>query len=301
LRKSLPIRTVDGSLQLLSLNFKNQIFHSLVHQFARDENDSGLSVKMVVNGHEKYRIGNRFHNITSGHFLVVNEHQQFECRVKSPEIVEGLCFYLEPQTVADIRHCKEAGHERLLSEAGQHSNGQAYFTEKVYGLGDSPLGNFLHQMAPVLRNDQLRQSVDFDAFFLTMAEKLVETQIETHQLMGRLKNEKPSTREEIFRRMSMARDYIEAHFLEELSLDTLAEVALTSKYHFLRCYKEVYGLSPYQYVLQKRLQHGLMLLQNGHQSLTEIALETGFTDRRAFNKAFKKAFGVLPSGSRGLV
>ncbi len=291
----IPIRTVDGSLQHLRLNFRNQIFHSFVNSFARDEEDSGLSVKMAIHGVEKYRIGDRTHHVSAGRFLVVNHHQRFQCRVQSAELVEGMCFYIDPAAAEEIYQVQTTGHRKMLDKGSETSHTTAIFTEKVFGLGESPLGQFLNAMAPCLRDPQLRQRVDFDSFFVTMAERLVESQHQTQQLIGSLTNEKASTREELYRRISLARTYIDEQFLQEISLDELAEVAMTSKYHFLRCFKEIYRCAPYQYVLHKRLQHGAELLLQKERSLTEVALETGFTDRRAFNKAFRKSFGVLPS------
>lgn len=290
---------MDSSLQHLRLNFRNQIFHSFVNSFAKDEDDSGLSVKMVVRGSgERYRIGDRTHHITPGRFLVVNHHQRFQCRVQSADIVEGMCFYIDPAAADEVNHCRRSGHRRLLDEYGMGEKPKTIFTEKVFGITENPLGNFLQSVAPVLRDPERRERVDFEELFLTMAERLVQSELQTKCLIDSLKNEKPSTREELYRRISLAKCFIDEHFLQDITLDQLADVAMTSKYHFLRCFKEIYRCSPYQYVLHKRLQHGAGMLMSGRHSLTEIALETGFTDRRAFNKAFKKQYGMLPSGMR---
>lgn len=261
--------------------------------FARDENDSGLSVKLAINGNERYRIGSRTHNVTAGRFLVINTHQSFECRVKSNEVVEGMCFYLDPEAIQDIRNCTTFGHSNILDQKVQASNNDL-FIEKVFGLSETELGNFLQKMLPVLRNPSLRTHINFEEFFLQMAEMMVKSEKGVKQLIGNLKNEKPSTREELYRRLSLARTHIDEHFLEELNLDQLADVAMTSKYHFLRCFKEIYHCAPYQYVIQKRLAFAIELLKSREMNLTEIATETGFTDRRAFNKSFKRHFGVLP-------
>lgn len=277
------------------MNFKNQIFHSFVTKFARDENDSGLSVKLAINGLERYRIGSRMHNVKAGRFLVVNEHQNFECRVKSKEIVEGLCFYLDPNVVQEAQTYNELGHSGMLANGGTKAQATRAFTEKVFGLGETRLGEFLGQMLPALRNPELRARINYELFFIQMTEALVESEKGVNRLMNNLKNEKPSTREELYRRVSLARIYIDEHYLEELNLSKLAEIAMTSKYHFLRSFKEIYNASPYQFVLQKRLKYGAELLRKGDHNLSEIATETGFTDRRAFNKSFKSHFGMLPS------
>ncbi|MEM7040931.1 MAG: AraC family transcriptional regulator, partial [Bacteroidota bacterium] len=130
------------------------------------------------------------------------------------------------------------------------------------------------------------------------SEHLIASHLEVQGQIRHMNQEKPSTREELFRRVSNARNYVDEHFLEDLNLDDLASLANLSKYHFLRCFKQVYGHSPYQYVIARRLQHGRELVRQNQHSLTEIAYLTGFSDRRAFNKAFKKAYGLGPTDYR---
>jgi AraC family transcriptional regulator len=294
------ISTVGNESQHSSLNFKEKILHSHTTHFARDESDSGLSLKYVVRGEERYRIGHQWHRITDGHFLLVNEHQQFQCRVESQQAVEGMCIYPNPAMVYEVAHARRSGHATLLDEAGDPANAkQVHFFEKIYGLQENAAGQFLGQMIPLLRDEACRSALDSKLFFLSLSERLAESLDEVDLLLQRLDHERKATRDEIYRRVSMARQYIDAHYLQELSLDHLASVSAFSKYHFLRCFKQVYGMAPYQYVLQLRLNAAMRLLRLGRMSLTEIAEHTGFGDRRALNKAFRKAYGINPGSFRG--
>lgn len=289
------IRTVGNESQYTPLNYRNKVLHSLTTRFARDESDSGLSIKYVVQGEERFKIGQQWHRITDGRFLVVNEHQSFLCRVEAPRPVEGLCIYLDPATAYSISYSMQAGHDRLLEEGADFETpDQVYFLEKIYGLCENSLGCFLQSVVPMLRDAEGRAQLDGETFFLRLAEELAKTQVEVDLLLGRLAHERKATREEIFRRISIARQYIDAHYLKDLCLDELSSAAAFSKYHFLRCFKQVYGLSPYQYVLKLRLENACSQLRLGRRSLSEIAEETGFGDRRAFNKAFRKAYGINP-------
>ncbi len=293
------IRAVGNESQYTSLNYRDKILHSHTTQFARDETDSGLSLKYVVHGEERYKIGHQWHRITDGRFLLVNEHQQFQCRVESSAVVEGICIYPDPAMVYEVVHARRVGHQALL-DSGAHlaAQPQVYFFEKIYGLQENAAGRYLQEMIPLLRDDACRAAMDGKVFFTALAERLAESIDEVDLLLERLAHERKATRDEIFRRVSMARQYIDAHYLEELSLEHLAAVAAFSKYHFLRCFKQVYGMAPYQYVLHLRLSAASRQLRLGRMSLTEIAEVTGFGDRRAFNKAFRKAYGVAPADYR---
>jgi transcriptional regulator GlxA family with amidase domain len=57
----------------------------------------------------------------------------------------------------------------------------------------------------------------------------------------------------------------------------------------------VYGVSPYQYIKQKRMQLAQDLLQKHRMPLAHLAIEVGYSDIFAFSKAYKQYFGYAPS------
>lgn len=290
------IRRIGEELSERKLNFRNRIFHSFVTSFDKEEKDSGLSIKLVLKGEERYTIGRRSFRVTDGRYLVVNHHQQFECTIRAQEPVEALCFYLDPEQVL---HAYENIHPQFALEGvAPIRSDQLRFMEKIYSVHENELGHYLQELIPSLRREELEPHLDFNEVFATLAEKLVLSQLEVNRRLQSIKNARRSTREEIFRRVSRARNFIDDKYLEDLNLEEMAGLAFLSKYHFLRCFKEVYGISPYQYVIQKRLEHSQMLLQDERKTLSEIAYQTGFIDRRAFNRAFRKAYGFSPSEFR---
>ena len=90
-----------------------------------------------------------------------------------------------------------------------------------------------------------------------------------------------------------ALSYINEHFREELSVDTLAERLYLSPYHFMRLFKAQTGSTVHAYVRQKRLMHAARLIREG-TSAAKAAAESGFGDYSAFHRAFKESFGVSP-------
>ncbi len=291
------IRRVGNQFSHLHLNFTNRIFHSYTTDFEKHETDSGLSVKLVLDGSEDYYVeGKKFH-LTSGRFLVVNRHQEFLCSIHDRRIAEGMCFYLDVDYVNGLYAAQFESPEEMLD--GKNGGRKFHVLEKVYALNETRLGQYLLPRLKQLRDAEENDQVDYPMLFQEMAELLVEDKIEVQEQVKKITHARKSTREEIFRRVSRVRNYIDEHYLEDLCLEDLAGIALLSKYHFLRCFKEVYGISPYQYVIRCRLEHGRQLLSQP-RSLSEIAHLTGFTDRRAFNKAFRKVYGLSPSNYRQL-
>jgi AraC-like DNA-binding protein len=89
--------------------------------------------------------------------------------------------------------------------------------------------------------------------------------------------------------------FITKNFTNSFSLDELARQSFLSKFHLLRVFKSVTGLTPYAYQMQLRLNEARRLIFQD-KSLTEIAYELGFTDQAHFTNTFKKhANGANPS------
>lgn len=105
-------------------------------------------------------------------------------------------------------------------------------------------------------------------------------------------------REELVRRLSIARTFIEAHAHRDLSLDEAASAACLSKYYFLRRFRELVGLTPLAYHQGLRLQRAAEAISKDQGTLTEIADACGYSELAAFSRAFKRRFGAAPSAFR---
>lgn len=86
----------------------------------------------------------------------------------------------------------------------------------------------------------------------------------------------------------------------DLDVKKLADIACYSQYHFHRVFRAFTGESVNAYVTRIRLQHAVIRLKNSSESITSIALDSGYDNLSAFNKAFKKNFNVTASQVRKL-
>lgn len=92
--------------------------------------------------------------------------------------------------------------------------------------------------------------------------------------------------------------YLDEHYTEDISLDSLSEQFYISKYYLSREFKKEFGTTIIQYVLAKKITNAKELLRYSNSSIEEIARLCGIDDASYFNKVFKKMEGCTASEYR---
>lgn len=93
-------------------------------------------------------------------------------------------------------------------------------------------------------------------------------------------------------------DYIDEHYMEDLSLESIAEQSGFSKYHFSRLFKLYTNFTFCNYLTYRRIKVAESLLIQPDLSITEVALQSGFPSISTFNRIFKQEKDCTPSEYR---
>jgi len=94
--------------------------------------------------------------------------------------------------------------------------------------------------------------------------------------------------------IQQVQDYIEQHFDEKLSIETLASLVHTGRRTFERRFKEATNNTPIEYLQRVRIEAAKKLFETTRKNVTEIMLEVGYSDTKAFRDLFKKTTGLSP-------
>jgi AraC family transcriptional regulator len=106
---------------------------------------------------------------------------------------------------------------------------------------------------------------------------------------------KKSTREELYRRLFLAKEFIHDHVCENLTLEQIAKAACLDKFHFLYNFKALFNTTPHQYYTELKLQKAFQLLQSKQHSVTGVCYLVGFKGIGSFSNLFKRRFDISPS------
>ncbi len=138
---------------------------------------------------------------------------------------------------------------------------------------------------PLIPPDKYNAIVRLLAFFADQLSAL------SNQLMTEKSNAEPPL-------VLRAREYIDKHKTEELSLAGVAKAAGASVFHFCKLFHKATGLKFTDYVTRVRLEDARTRLLNPNLRISEIAYDVGFQSLTQFNRTFKRVFGQSPSGFR---
>jgi AraC family transcriptional regulator len=262
-----------------------------------NQHRSRLSVRWVARGSYTYEVEGQRYLLRPGNFLIINHGQHYNSAMEDKELTECFTLSFDPLLASDVATSLSLSQEwRLEHPLEVAARAEPAFFVNTYGI-EGAFRNLFEEFVRVGRGDF--QGVSLEDSFYGLMEQLFVSQHRVERSLSRIPAVRRATREELYRRVSRARDFIHAHSDRNLSVESISSEARLSPAHFLRVFKQAFGLSPHQYLLNLRLNRArtLMVERRERVPLGLIAIECGFEDLSSFSKAFKQRFGVAPVAS----
>jgi AraC-like DNA-binding protein len=231
------------------------------------------SFKLVVEGEEIYRIGNRDIRVSAGEMLFVKSGVVLEVSTAPERDTTGMCYYFggagyelfdEPYFKIEL----SARLQKRAAELNAAINAGAACADEINAF----------------KNELVQFGVKSLCRLATLSEK---TNLLRH-----------STRADITSRLERTRTYIRRNAAKPISLEELSEVAGLSKFYLAHHYRRVYAVSPMRDHQNARMHLAARLLQTQDFSLESAAHAVGYSDFASFAKAFKRCFGQPPGAYR---
>jgi AraC-like DNA-binding protein len=138
---------------------------------------------------------------------------------------------------------------------------------------------------PLIPADKYKATVHLLSFFAQQLSALA------NQLMLEQRNVEPPL-------VQKAREYIETHQNEPLTLGAVAQAAGASVFHFCKVFRKTTGLTFTEYLGRARVEKARTQLLNPNRRISEVAFDVGFQSLTHFNRIFKRVFGQSPSEFR---
>jgi AraC-like DNA-binding protein len=246
--------------------------HYVQHRFARHEHEH-LVIALVENGIQQYTYRGSLHRTPAGQIFFVDggEPHTGEPATQDGYLYRTLC--LDPRVFA-----------RLALEVTDRED-LPHFCGAV--VADRELFSRLERLHRAVASGA--PTMDRESFLLAVVAHLSRTHVEQRR-------ESLQVGKEDFV-VQKVREYLEAHYAEDVSLAQLGALTSRSFFHLARAFSRAFGLPPHAYLESVRVEHARELLKSG-MSVVDTALSVGYSDQSHFTNRFRRHTGITPSQYR---
>jgi AraC family transcriptional regulator len=248
-----------------------------------------LSIKACWGGTERYFIDNRILNVDDDSYLIFNDRRKYASSIKSERPVRSFSIFFRPGFAEEVLGGMLTPQDRILDRRGESEHAVVEFAEHL-----RPHDRLV---TPVLRYIayHVDKGVDDEAWYEEQLSFLLERMLSSHRLTAQAIQSLPASRsakrQELFRRLSWGRDFVHANYHRTITIDDMARAACLSKFHFIRLFHALEGVTPYRYLQQKRVAAAQRLLAVTKLTHVEIAEQVGFDHRSTMFRHLRRVTG----------
>ena len=286
--------TEENKLTLNKTADTDKVYYSELNEWFTSNAFRSFSLKYVIDRCIWYRVNNKEHVVKKGNFLLACKQPGVNAYFDSKDIVKSICIDICPVTVAEAFTVLTAQNDYRFDNylAGYFRTPE--FFEAVCPVGGSQFDKKINDLVTAIQNGNVGH-IDKE-WFLDLVEKIIFHEYGNYLALNGIRSIKLETRKEILRRLKLAKQYMDDEYLNIGDITQVATICNMSEFHFYRSFRQAFHITPYQYILTKRLEFSKELLREGELSVTQVAGHCNFPDVFTFSKAFKRHFDISPSG-----
>jgi AraC family transcriptional regulator len=264
------------------------------------EHVSGLGILCVDAGRGHFILNGEKNRVHEKSFLLVGSGSKLSIDLRQAHDAQPAFLFFHSMLPGLVAQSIFTDTEKLLEQPGTVAVTDFSCLERIHSM-DASLQRDLALLAATGGSCSSFAALKADIIVRGILEKLIWQNSDALHFSKKLNVTKQSTRVELFKRLSLAKEWMDAHCCYDISLQDMAAVAMLNSHHFLRLFKQCYGTTPYQYLVQQRLEHARDLLQQTQDPVAVVSAAVGFDSISSFNFLFKQRFGLAPSSLRNAI
>lgn len=277
---------------------EDRVYYSELENWYSNDSFRSFSIKCVLRNSVFYQAGAAVHEVKSGSYLVSLKEPDVISYVRPDQLIKSICVDVSQDTLNEVYTIlTDRGDQNLDNYLSRYFR-QPEFVRNIFDIHSSAVGTQLLSLANKVENEDRNNIFISREWLYELVEKIVCSEFQCFEKLKTLNYSKLTTKKEVCQRVSRGKYLIDTNVLSINSIEYLAQYCNMSKYHFFRSFKAVFGVSPYQYILHKRLELSRSYLHQNEHSIGFIAGLCGFRDIFCYSKAFKKVYGLSPSQFR---
>jgi AraC family transcriptional regulator len=255
-----------------------------------------LSVKVAWGGIERYFLDGRAVAVDDDNYLIVNDQRTYASALVSGQPVHTFSIFFRPGLPEETLGALLTPSDRVLDAVNEPVKRTVEFTEQLH-----PHDTLV---TPLLRYIALHvdRELNDEMWYEEQLSFLLERMLRAHRAylsaINSISAVRQSTRREILKRIGWSTDYINTYYARSLGIGDLATSASLSRFHFIRLFRAVHGMTPYAYLQRKRSAVARRLVLSTDLSQDDVAARVGFGSRSTMYRYLQRLTGTSVRGLR---
>lgn len=262
------------------------------HSYFAETPGLPLSLKCMFNGRALYRVPRAEFSVDDSGYLILNNRQPYSIEIASPTRVETFVLWFPDGWAEEVRNGLTRPNERLLDDPAADGAPVSFFER--YTRHDQTVSPNARELRRAFKSSEVIEDDWLEEKLRDLLAAMVAAQMGVKRQRNALPAARASTREELWRRVNRARDFLHAHLGASVRLSEVAAAACLSPFHLLRTFQSAFRQTPHQYLQQCRLERAKFLLEKTRIPVTAICLDCGFRSLGSFSTFFQKNCGMSP-------
>jgi AraC-like DNA-binding protein len=251
-----------------------------------------LSIRAAWGGTQYCHLDERTIAVDDDSFLVLNHGQTCSTSIDASQPVESLTICFQPELVRLVHGESEDSIEQAMDRRSAAADHSPEFIENLQP-NKGKVGAVLNFIRAHLWRGLVCESW-YEEQLVFLLERMRCRQSKLLEQIDQLALIRPATRRETYRRIGLATDFLHTHFAGDVDLKTLAGIAELSKFHFLRLFILIQGVTPHTYLQRKRADAAVRLLQATQLSIGEVAMSVGFANESTLLRHVRRRVQLSP-------
>lgn len=288
------LTNTENGKDVNNIVWENLLMNCSETSFQKKVDETSLTLITNIQGQVFCKVDGHSYKVCPSAFLIINPFQTLEYTINNKEGTETTNIHFNYRFAQNLYN--------------YFTESDAYLLDNTEGTKDNTLPLFFNELyyknsiiAKLIKQTLLSPEKHcFDEKLAEIGVQLFLNHQEFRKRLKLLKSRKPSTQKELYQRISKVKDIIFYNYKQPLSIEELSKEACISKYHFTRLFKDIYGVSPYQFLKAVRIEKAKELLAKNY-SIQEISDKIGFAESNSFINAFKAYTNAYPTEFRNAI
>ncbi len=269
--------------------WRNVVLNFECREASRLNLESPYSLFINKKGHSHCTVNNRPYLVETDNFLFSQPGDIYGLTVDNMQKTELCNIHINKHFFNDVARTLTTPNDQLLDNPDNGNDQIVPVLSHLYKKDKT-----IDLLSTKLTNPDTYIENAFEDVLTTLVEHLLIQNEQIKSTIRKLPFMKTSVKIEIYNRLAAAKDYIYSNYNIAVNLDDICRETNMSKFHFLRLFKSLYGMTPYQFLSDIRMKKALILLKSTSCSIAEISDALGYDYPNSFNKAFQKAYQTSP-------